>query len=88
MKRRAVDDQALPRNACTSSQRGLPIWPPGRVALSAAAGTGTDYTAIVGVVMLAIALFFVWRSFYAMRIPLESAPVEGAARPEMAKAHA
>lgn len=30
---------------------------------------GTDYTAIVGVVMLAIALVFVWRSFYAMRIP-------------------
>ena len=32
-------------------------------------GTGSDYTAIVGVVMLAIALVFVWRSFYAMRIP-------------------
>jgi Na+/H+-translocating membrane pyrophosphatase len=30
---------------------------------------GTDYTAWVGVVMLAVALVFVWRSFYAMRIP-------------------
>ena len=28
-----------------------------------------DYTPYVGVVMLAIALIFVWRSFYAMRIP-------------------
>ncbi|MBY0526890.1 MAG: sodium/proton-translocating pyrophosphatase [Gemmataceae bacterium] len=36
---------------------------------AASAGHGTDYTAIVGVVMFAIALFFVWRSFYAMRIP-------------------
>ncbi len=34
------------------------------------AGQGT-LTAIVGVVMLAIALVFVWRSFYAMRIPKE-----------------
>jgi K(+)-stimulated pyrophosphate-energized sodium pump len=33
----------------------------------------TDYTPYVGVVMLAIALTFVWRSFYAMRIP-EKAP--------------
>ena len=32
----------------------------------------TDYTAIIGVVMLAIALVFVWRSFYAMRIPREN----------------
>jgi K(+)-stimulated pyrophosphate-energized sodium pump len=36
---------------------------------AAHAGKGTDYTAYVGVVMLAIALVFVWRSFYAMRIP-------------------
>ncbi len=28
-----------------------------------------DYTGIVGVVMLLVALYFVWRSFYAMRIP-------------------
>src|SRR5437762_1404947 len=33
------------------------------------AGSGNDYTPIVGVVMLAIALIFVWRSFYSMRIP-------------------
>jgi len=32
---------------------------------------GRDYTGIFGVVMLAIALTFVWRSFYAMRIPKE-----------------
>jgi K(+)-stimulated pyrophosphate-energized sodium pump len=32
---------------------------------------GSDYTAIFGVVMLAVALTFVWRSFYAMRIPKE-----------------
>jgi K(+)-stimulated pyrophosphate-energized sodium pump len=30
---------------------------------------GTDYTPYIGVVMLVIALVFVWRSFYAMRIP-------------------
>jgi K(+)-stimulated pyrophosphate-energized sodium pump len=36
---------------------------------SARAGSGTDYTTIVGVVMLLIALVFVWRSFYGMRIP-------------------
>jgi K(+)-stimulated pyrophosphate-energized sodium pump len=29
----------------------------------------TDYTTAVGVVMLLIALIFVWRSFYSMRIP-------------------
>jgi K(+)-stimulated pyrophosphate-energized sodium pump len=32
-------------------------------------GSGSDYTAIVGIVMLIIALIFVWRSFYSMRIP-------------------
>jgi Na+/H+-translocating membrane pyrophosphatase len=36
---------------------------------AAHAGIGKDYTAMVGVAMLAIALVFVWRSFYAMRIP-------------------
>jgi K(+)-stimulated pyrophosphate-energized sodium pump len=30
---------------------------------------GTNYNAVVGLVMLAIALVFVWRSFYSMRIP-------------------
>jgi K(+)-stimulated pyrophosphate-energized sodium pump len=34
-----------------------------------------DYTGIVGVVMLVISLVFVWRSFYAMRIPKEEALV-------------
>ena len=29
----------------------------------------TNYTPFIGVVMLAVGLFFVWRSFYAMRIP-------------------
>lgn len=38
-------------------------------------GKATDYTPYVGVAMLAIALVFVWRSFYAMRIPKK----EGAA---------
>ena len=28
-----------------------------------------DYTWMVGAVLLAVALYFVWRSFYAMRIP-------------------
>ena len=36
---------------------------------AAHAGKGTDYTVSFGVVMLAIALYFVWRSFYCMRIP-------------------
>jgi K(+)-stimulated pyrophosphate-energized sodium pump len=35
------------------------------------AGTTSDYSAVIGAVMLAIALVFVWRSFYAMRIPKE-----------------
>jgi K(+)-stimulated pyrophosphate-energized sodium pump len=33
----------------------------------------TDYTAPVGVAMLLVALVFVWRSFYAMRIPDDEA---------------
>jgi K(+)-stimulated pyrophosphate-energized sodium pump len=37
--------------------------------------SGLDYTGIFGVVMLVIALVFVWRSFYAMRIPKEEALV-------------
>lgn len=36
---------------------------------AAALGQGSDFTSLIGVVMLAIALVFVWRSFYAMRIP-------------------
>jgi K(+)-stimulated pyrophosphate-energized sodium pump len=38
---------------------------------AAAAGAGKDLTGVVGVILLAVALVFVWRSFYAMRIPLE-----------------
>jgi K(+)-stimulated pyrophosphate-energized sodium pump len=40
-----------------------------KIKQAAQAGTGTDFTVVVGVVMLLIALAFVWRSFYAMRIP-------------------
>jgi K(+)-stimulated pyrophosphate-energized sodium pump len=36
---------------------------------TASEGKGSDYTGWVGVVMLIVALIFVWRSFYAMRIP-------------------
>jgi K(+)-stimulated pyrophosphate-energized sodium pump len=36
---------------------------------AAGAAKAIDYTPYVGVIMLAIALVFVWRSFYAMRIP-------------------
>jgi K(+)-stimulated pyrophosphate-energized sodium pump len=35
----------------------------------AVASGGAGYNAVVGLIMLAIALLFVWRSFYAMRIP-------------------
>ena len=35
----------------------------------------SDYTPYFGVVMLAIALVFVWRSFYAMRIPKDEAAI-------------
>jgi K(+)-stimulated pyrophosphate-energized sodium pump len=38
---------------------------------AAHAGKGTDYTAVVGTIMFVISLIFVWRSFYAMRIPKE-----------------
>src|SRR5207253_2799257 len=38
---------------------------------TAQAGHSPDYTWMVGIVMLAIAFTFVWRSFYAMRIPKE-----------------
>jgi Na+/H+-translocating membrane pyrophosphatase len=40
-----------------------------QVANEAVAGSGNDYTQIVGLGMFAIALVFVWRSFYSMRIP-------------------
>ncbi|MFO1021727.1 MAG: sodium-translocating pyrophosphatase [Planctomycetales bacterium] len=38
------------------------------------AGKSYDYTTIVGVICFIIALYFVWRSFYAMRIPQKDAP--------------
>jgi K(+)-stimulated pyrophosphate-energized sodium pump len=38
-------------------------------------GAGKDYSGVVGVIMLLIALVFVWRSFYAMRIPKAEAAV-------------
>jgi Na+/H+-translocating membrane pyrophosphatase len=44
----------------------------------AAGKEATDYTPYVGAALLAVALVFVWRSFYAMRIP----PREGAAAPK------
>jgi K(+)-stimulated pyrophosphate-energized sodium pump len=40
---------------------------------TAVAHKATNYAPYIGVVMLAIALFFVWRSFYAMRIPEKAA---------------
>jgi K(+)-stimulated pyrophosphate-energized sodium pump len=40
-------------------------------AASAQGSTSWDYTATAGVVFLLVALTFVWRSFYAMRIPQE-----------------
>src|SRR5262249_43579444 len=42
---------------------------------TAEASHATDYTPYVGAVLLAVALVFVWRSFYAMRIPKEEAVV-------------
>jgi len=39
---------------------------------------GGNYAPFVGVVMLAIALVFVWRSFYAMRIPPKETEPQGA----------
>src|SRR5262249_43985337 len=41
------------------------------VKMKAEAHGGTDYTPVVGVILFAISLIFVWRSFYAMRIPLK-----------------
>lgn len=40
--------------------------------LDAQAGNAFDYTAIVGAGFLFVALVFVWRSFYKMRIPLKA----------------
>jgi K(+)-stimulated pyrophosphate-energized sodium pump len=47
---------------------------------SAANKAGTlDYTPYVGVGMLAVGLYFVWRSFYRMRIPEKTGAVKAAA---------
>jgi K(+)-stimulated pyrophosphate-energized sodium pump len=40
---------------------------------AAHAESTTDYTGVIGVGMLLVSLIFVWRSFYAMRIPREAA---------------
>ncbi len=40
-----------------------------KIKQAAAQGEGSDYTVVLGVILLSIALVFVWRSFYAMRIP-------------------
>jgi len=70
-------------------------WPLSMLALTvamvgirhAATMNGTrDYTALIGAIMLAIALFFVWRSFYGMRIPREP-ELEVGDRPTVAKTH-
>jgi K(+)-stimulated pyrophosphate-energized sodium pump len=47
---------------------------------------GTNYGPIIGIVMLIIALFFVWRSFYGMRIKTDEAPAR-AGHGAVAKAH-
>jgi K(+)-stimulated pyrophosphate-energized sodium pump len=53
---------------------------------AAAANNATDYSPWIGAVMLAIALFFVWRSFYGMRIPRD--PALDVAGTELTHAHA
>jgi K(+)-stimulated pyrophosphate-energized sodium pump len=54
------------------------------------AAGGVDYLAIVGAVLLAVALIFVWRSFYAMRIPREERVIpdkEAASSPVAGEQH-
>ena len=41
-----------------------------KMKIDASHGIGTDYSAFIGAGFLIIALIFVWRSFYKMRIPL------------------
>ena len=41
-----------------------------KMKLNAITGNGTDYSVFIGIGFLIIALIFVWRSFYKMRIPL------------------
>lgn len=42
-----------------------------KMKIDASHGIGTDYSVIIGGVFLSIALVFVWRSFYKMRIPVK-----------------
>jgi K(+)-stimulated pyrophosphate-energized sodium pump len=53
------------------------------IAVEVKHGGGFDFTPYLGVVMLGIALIFVWRSFYAMRIP----PKEGQPAHAMGAGH-
>jgi len=46
-----------------------------KMKLDAIKGLGYDYSGYIGVTFLLIALFFVWRSFYKMRIPLKEKQV-------------
>ena len=60
--------------------------------LQKASDTNTfNYAPLIGVVLLAIALVFVWRSFYSMRIPKEDLGArklpEGEAASEVVKVH-
>jgi K(+)-stimulated pyrophosphate-energized sodium pump len=54
---------------------------------AALSSAGTNYGPIVGAVMLAIALVFVWRSFYSMRIPKESPAPKKLPEPAAAAMH-
>jgi len=61
-----------------------------KMKLTALAANATNYAPLIGVVLLAIALVFVWRSFYAMRIPKDDPGrklAEGEAASEVVKAH-
>jgi len=41
-----------------------------KIRLDASASNGFDYSGVIGAGFLVVALVFVWRSFYKMRIPL------------------
>jgi K(+)-stimulated pyrophosphate-energized sodium pump len=60
------------------------------VKTTAEARGGTDFTPWVGVILFIAALIFVWRSFYAMRIPREERVIpdtETASAPESGEHH-
>ena len=52
----------------------------------AKATSGTNYGPYIGTVMLLIGVFFVWRSFYGMRIPRDP-ELEVHEQPAVARAH-